>query len=679
MLSVETRRKLVESLNITEGTELEPEEWEDEIVLEPDPGEDEDADELQQWFDTMCMDEPTESIPLETLHPCRAPILLLNAKRTGTVELLTFYDPGAAGNFIREEIQAIIKSLKKNKEPPKKLPKMYFTMDKGLLKQVHFRFGKQIVIPKSLIPTILYLEHDVPLKGHPGENYMRMSLKQHYWWAGMDTDVPEYVKSCRGCQLSKARLTKTEMSNAIRRTSSIFSVFSMDLIDMNSISASYRYIMVLMDYYSSFIILTNLRDKKAASIIKALWDCFTLFGPPEALLSDRGREFVNKLAARFTEETGVQHVLTYAYRPQANGRNERSHAVIQNTLRIFAESKPESWHHYTARLQYMFNTRPKPETGISPYQILFGLRPRTLHNTSPFLEYDHAEMKHIRHTLNQVVQEHHMKQLQARSKPPAPMFRVGEKVILNREFPRRAKRYFPAMGPYEVTGVVGNSGYHLRHVDTGKEKKNVSRSHLYSFTERRGGSEVPPIIQNAEAKQDDLSDTEIQQAATESLALDTEEAKEAEEKLNEQEAAFGEQEPPKKKRRALARLGNFNEPPAVATIRDDPDVGNMVVLKQEGAARIGEVIELKEEEITLHWYGSSTTRSLPRSRWKLFPGWEADDGTVEYTASHAGGTSGGKPSICDVKRRDIFLVFNRLTTKSELPADVLKKIEHLSL
>ena len=46
-----------------------------------------------------------------------------------------------------QEIQAIIKSLKKNKESPKTLPKMYFTMDKGLLKQVHFRFGKQIVIP----------------------------------------------------------------------------------------------------------------------------------------------------------------------------------------------------------------------------------------------------------------------------------------------------------------------------------------------------------------------------------------------------------------------------------------------------------------------------------------------------------------------------------------------------
>ena len=356
----------------------------------------------------------------------------------------TFFSPLARSIYQSQQedegIQRIVEELKQEKPPPKKLPKMYYLMENGLLKQMHHRFGKQIVIPKALVPTILYLEHDVPLKAHPGATTMRVNIKQHYWWEGIDEDVEKYVQSCRGCQLSKARLTKSEMTNAIRRTSSIFSVFSMDLIDMNSISSSYRYIMVLMDYYSSFLLLTNLRDKKASSILKALWNCFTLFGPPEALLSDRGPEFVNKLAKRFSEETGVQHVLTYAYRPQANGKNERSHAVIQNTLRIFAETKPETWHQYTQRLQYMFNTRANPQTGISPYQILFGLKPRSLHNTSPFLEYDHREMQQARQVLNQVVQEHSLKKLRERSVPPPPPFAIGDKVILNREFPRRARR-----------------------------------------------------------------------------------------------------------------------------------------------------------------------------------------------------------------------------------------------
>lgn len=79
-----------------------------------------------------------------------------------------------------EELKKIMKSLDNKQDSPKKLPKTYFTMEHGILKQVHFRFGKQIVVPKSLVPTILYLEHDVPLKGHPGEAYMRIALKQHY-------------------------------------------------------------------------------------------------------------------------------------------------------------------------------------------------------------------------------------------------------------------------------------------------------------------------------------------------------------------------------------------------------------------------------------------------------------------------------------------------------------------
>ena len=194
---------------------------------------------------------------------------------------------------------------------------------------------------------------------------------------------------------------------------------------------------------------------------------------------------------------------------------------------------------------------------------------------------------------------------------------------------------------------------------------------------------MPPIVQNQDS-QEDTSDTEAQQDATESMALDAEEAKVEEEELikiveEEERPVEDPAEPPKKKRRALERLEAFNTPTTASTVKDDPEVGNMVVVKQEGTARIGEVLELKEEEVTIHWYGSTTTRSLPRSRWKLYPGWEKEDGTMEYIASHVGGVSGSKPATCDVKRSEIFLVFNRLTVKSGLPADVLKEIQRLSL
>ena len=65
-----------------------------------------------------------------------------------------------------------------------------------------------------------------------------------------------------GCQLSKAKASTRFASSAHRRVSNIFSWFSMDLIDMTTISKVYRYVLVLQDYYCSFNVLTNLRNKK---------------------------------------------------------------------------------------------------------------------------------------------------------------------------------------------------------------------------------------------------------------------------------------------------------------------------------------------------------------------------------------------------------------------------------
>ena len=91
-----------------------------------------------------------------------------------------------------------------------------------------------------------------------------------------------------------------------------------------------------MDYFSDFSTYVNLSNKKTISVIDALYEVFCIFGPPETLLSDRGREFLSSLVESMTKTTGTQHVVTYAYYAQGNAKNERLHAVIENSLRILA-------------------------------------------------------------------------------------------------------------------------------------------------------------------------------------------------------------------------------------------------------------------------------------------------------------------------------------------------------
>ena len=88
-----------------------------------------------------------------------------------------------------------------------------------------------------------------------------------------------------------------------------------------------------------------------------------------------------------------------------------------------------------------------------------------------------------------VVRSHQLNKLHARSTTPPRMFEVGDRVIINRLFPRRPKHLFPATGPHAITSKVGTTGYHLRYVATVEVKENVSHSHVFRFTERKGDEE----------------------------------------------------------------------------------------------------------------------------------------------------------------------------------------------
>ena len=50
---------------------------------------------------------------------------------------------------------------------------------------------------------------------------------------------------------------------------------------------------------------------------------FFVMGIPQVLTSDQGSEFNNHMNAELMHVMGIQHRLTTAYHPQANGLDER--------------------------------------------------------------------------------------------------------------------------------------------------------------------------------------------------------------------------------------------------------------------------------------------------------------------------------------------------------------------
>jgi len=54
------------------------------------------------------------------------------------------------------------------------------------------------------------------------------------------------------------------------------------------------------DHLMKFVLLRPLKTKTAVEVANNLMEIFTIFGAPSILLSDNGREFVNKVIVELT-------------------------------------------------------------------------------------------------------------------------------------------------------------------------------------------------------------------------------------------------------------------------------------------------------------------------------------------------------------------------------------------
>ncbi len=57
----------------------------------------------------------------------------------------------------------------------------------------------QVVIPESLVPTVVRMVHDAVIAGHPGKERMLTAARAQYFWPTMRLDVDEHVAKCVKC------------------------------------------------------------------------------------------------------------------------------------------------------------------------------------------------------------------------------------------------------------------------------------------------------------------------------------------------------------------------------------------------------------------------------------------------------------------------------------------------
>ena len=210
---------------------------------------------------------------------------------------------------------------------------------------------------------------------------MMKKVLKHLWWPTIHCNVRQYVCRCQTCQAAKVNTHPTAppiTPHDVASNPFPFKQVSVDLVTDLPPTRGCDSILTIVDQgltKATFFLPTN----KTASLaeIASLYHnaIYPNYGIPDAVISDRGSQFVSSFTRDLYSKSGIELKATTAYRPQSNGEAERVNQEIRTYLRMYCVEKPDDWSLYLADAQFAHNSRVHSTHGQTPFYLLHGYEP----------------------------------------------------------------------------------------------------------------------------------------------------------------------------------------------------------------------------------------------------------------------------------------------------------------
>ncbi len=209
---------------------------------------------------------------------------------------------------------------------------VFYKLSKGIIK---YRDNISDINYKFTIPPIserLAIAEKAHLLGHfSAKSNEEELLKQGYKWHTLKDDVKYVCDNCTECLKHKVTTIFNHLTVALE-VNGIFDRIGIDLVlGLPPTSEGFIGIVVIQEYLSKYPFAMPIRVKSAEEIASHLFSYISIFGPPKELLSDQGREFLNKTIQQLTTMVVVEHRITSSYHPRTNGQVKKlNHTIIQS-------------------------------------------------------------------------------------------------------------------------------------------------------------------------------------------------------------------------------------------------------------------------------------------------------------------------------------------------------------
>ncbi|RWS24616.1 pol polyprotein-like protein [Leptotrombidium deliense] len=429
-----------------------------------------------------------------------------------------------------EECVAILDVLQRDPrtKTEKKLHEQYSVIEEVLCSnaEINGNTKRRIVIPIKMQDMVLELVHDKSGHGDFKRTFAKLSAR--WFWNGYRNHTKQYVESCDVCQRMNSRTTQAEGRMTARKIPQFpFEVVSVDHFGPLETVDGYKYVIVLVDHSTRYVIGKAQKSTKTAEFIRFMEeDVVTKFGSPFTLISDRGTCFTSREAKNYFMKKGIVHQTSPAYFPEANGLAERAVRTLKNMLRKFMDGRL-NWKRELNRVVFNINTSINASSGVSPFELLFGFEPR--------IEEEHvvgtvveemgrmkqlAALKCLRNKAMESMEAAQVRQAEYyNEKRPEASFKVGDNVLYTTGSRRTT---FDELydGPFIVVKKIGERIYELqRKLEDGSIDVKTSPAEKLKVYKQRTNDSIEASIGNLFNEENDESDEMRRGARSEDTSI----------------------------------------------------------------------------------------------------------------------------------------------------------------
>jgi transposase InsO family protein len=235
---------------------------------------------------------------------------------------------------------------------------------------VRERLGKKTISGKDKRTAHLRAAHQ---PGHFGaEDLFRTVWRDGFFWPGMRRQCEDIVGTCHHCLTYKLGRQGYHPTQSLRADKPWEHVAVDCAVDLPVSQRGNSAILILVDVASRLVVAKPLPNTQEHTVARALFEIFTVFGPPKVLQSDRGGEFTNGVLKKLSAAAGVDHRFVAQYNPQANGLAERMVRTIKERLKKKLAGKLDRWDDALPAAAWAINTKEHRLTKTAPFTLFFG-------------------------------------------------------------------------------------------------------------------------------------------------------------------------------------------------------------------------------------------------------------------------------------------------------------------